>query len=128
MGRSNLRAKDSIGGYNIVTIEKGSISYSTRIPGSITKAPWAAVALQDHHFDKELKKYPRPSYAINDQYPQVREIGRFQDSSDIGNGFALYKGLIITPDSRGRVLAVDPIKTKWYGGLRQMERYMHRRQ
>ncbi|AHF16926.1 outer membrane protein assembly factor BamB family protein [Niabella soli] len=112
MGRSNLRAKDSIGGYNIVTIEKGSISYSTRIPGSITKAPWAAVALQDHHFDKELKKYPRPSYAINDQYPQVREIGRFQDSSDIGNGFALYKGLIITPDSRGRVLAVDPIKNK----------------
>lgn len=112
MGRSNLRAKDSIGGYNIVTVAKGSISYSTRIPGLQTKAPWAVVALEDHHFDKKPEKYFRPSYAVNERYPQVKERWRFQDSSDIGNGFALYKGLIITPDSRGRILAVDPARNK----------------
>ncbi|HEX7757711.1 MAG TPA: PQQ-binding-like beta-propeller repeat protein [Niabella sp.] len=116
MGRSNLRAKDSIGGYNIVTFINGNIIYRERTPGVQLKEPWATVPLSDHHFEKEASKYPRPSYAINERYPQVKETWRFQDSSDIGNGFALYKSrIIITPDSRGRILALDPEtnKVRW---------------
>lgn len=112
MGRSNLRARDSVGGYNIITIEKGKAIYTERNPGVTTKPVWATIALKDHPFSKETKKYVRPSYAVNQQYPQVKEIWRYQDSSDIGNGFVLYKNLIITPDARGRILAIDASKNK----------------
>ncbi|ANH82044.1 metallophosphoesterase [Niabella ginsenosidivorans] len=112
MGRSNLRAKDSTGGYNIVTVDNGKVTYQEKNPGAILKAPWATAILQDHHFEKETRSYDRPSYAVNGQYPQVKESWRFQDSSDIGNGFVLYKGRIITPDSRGRILALDPAANK----------------
>ncbi|MCF3109160.1 PQQ-binding-like beta-propeller repeat protein [Niabella sp. CC-SYL272] len=108
MGRSNLRAKDSIGGYNIITIENGRATYRERKPGMETKKEWAAVVLKDHHLERDTRSWFRPSYAINQRYPQVKEIWRYQDSSDIGNGFVLYKNRIITPDSRGRVLAIDP--------------------
>ncbi|MDP2112617.1 MAG: metallophosphoesterase, partial [Bacteroidota bacterium] len=33
MGRSNLRAKNEIGGYNIVTVTKDTIFYAERTPG-----------------------------------------------------------------------------------------------
>ncbi|MBZ4187987.1 PQQ-binding-like beta-propeller repeat protein [Niabella beijingensis] len=108
MGRSNLRAKDSIGGYNIITIENGRATYRERKPGRETKKEWAVVELKDHHLDTDTQKWFRPSYAVNQQYPQVKEVWRYQDSSDIGNGFVLYKNRILTPDSRGRVLAIDP--------------------
>ncbi|WP_435227015.1 PQQ-binding-like beta-propeller repeat protein [Niabella hirudinis] len=108
MGRSNLRARDSVGGYNIITIGNGRAVYQERKPGVETKKEWTSVVLKDHHLDADTRSWPRPSYAINQRYPQVKETWRYQDSSDIGNGFVLYKNRIITPDSRGRILAFDP--------------------
>ncbi|MEW5797378.1 MAG: PQQ-binding-like beta-propeller repeat protein [Bacteroidota bacterium] len=45
VGRSNLRARDSVGGYNLVEVRNDSMIYSTRIPGRETKHPWAIVQL-----------------------------------------------------------------------------------
>lgn len=39
MGRSNLRAKDSIGGYNIVTIGDGKAVYQVKKPGQALNLP-----------------------------------------------------------------------------------------
>lgn len=112
MGRSNLRARDSVGGYNIITIDGGQAVYAERRPGVATLKPWATVTLKRHDFSTTKTQYPRPSYAINSQYPQVKEIWRHQDASDIGNGFVLYKRLIITPNSQGKILALDPDKNR----------------
>lgn len=115
MGRSNLRAKDSIGGYNIVTIHNNKAIYNVRIPDVQTKPSWATIALYNHHYTKDTTHYFRPSYAVNESYPFVKEAWRYQDASDIGSGFVLYKKTIIIPDSKGRVLAIDPAtkKIKW---------------
>src|SRR5690606_10113737 len=43
MGRSNLRAKDSVGGYNIVRIDDGKADFQIRRPGVSTMAVWASV-------------------------------------------------------------------------------------
>lgn len=115
MGRSNLRAKDSIGGYNIVEIKDNHAYYRERKPGLSTGSAWADVKLYNHHFDKEQNQWSRPSYAINQQYPQVKELWRYQDASDIGNGFVLYNDHIITPNSKGMIYSINLVnkKTTW---------------
>ena len=112
-GRSNLRANDSVGGYNIVTIRNDSAIYQTRRPGVMTAQPWAIVALKNHRFLADsTNNYHRPSYAVNVHYPQVKQLWHYQNNADIGNGFVLYKNLMITPDASGKILAIDLITQK----------------
>lgn len=107
MGRSNLRAKDSVGGYNIVSIKNGEAIYETRIPGVITKEPWARVHLVNHHFDQERTSWSRPDFSINERYENVVAQWKFQDDNDLGTGFAVYKNIAITANTKGEVYALD---------------------
>lgn len=107
MGRSNLRAKDSVGGYNIVTIGNGRATYQERNPGVGTQPAWATIPLVNHDFASEHRYYDRPGYDVNTQYAGVREIWSFQDDSDIGAGLAAYKQLVITANTAGQVYALD---------------------
>lgn len=107
MGRSNLRAKDSVGGYNIVTIADDQATYQERNPGVGTQEPWAIIPLRNHRFAEETRTYFRPDYSVNDQYPQVQSIWSFQDDSDIGAGLATFKQLVITANTAGQVYALD---------------------
>ncbi|HWK99393.1 MAG TPA: PQQ-binding-like beta-propeller repeat protein, partial [Parapedobacter sp.] len=107
MGRSNLRAKDSVGGYNIVTIGHGQAIYQERNPGVGTQPAWATVPLVNHDFALERRYYDRPSYDVNTRYAGVREVWSFQDDSDIGAGLAAYKQLVVTANTAGQVYALD---------------------
>ncbi|UEG51508.1 PQQ-binding-like beta-propeller repeat protein [Mucilaginibacter daejeonensis] len=107
MGRSNLRAKDSIGGYNIVTIADGKASFEERTPVIGKNRPWAEVTLADHHFDQMPGNYPRPSYARNNQLTAVKPVWTYQDQSDIGSGMALFTGKVILTDTKGLIYALD---------------------
>lgn len=107
LGRSNLRAKEPVGGYNIVTFENDTAFYQTAIPQKETKEVWTQIALKNHQFSTQEIQYPRPSYAVNQEYPEVREVWRFQDSSDMGTGFVLYRNTIITPNTKGVVQCID---------------------
>lgn len=107
MGRSNLRAKDSIGGYNIVTIKNNKATFEVRRPMFKTDTPWAEVNLLNHHFESDTTHYQRPSYAVNKKYPGVKVLWRYQDKSDVGNGVAVTKDLVITANTKGEVYALD---------------------
>ncbi len=50
VGRSNLRAREEFGGYNIVTVRNDSITAATRIPGRRTRPVWAAIPVGDANF------------------------------------------------------------------------------
>jgi outer membrane protein assembly factor BamB/predicted MPP superfamily phosphohydrolase len=115
MGRSNLRAKQDVGGYNIVTIENDVVSYSERIPGLQTKPVWAAINLQDYPFKKDTKLYDRPSYSVNADFSNVKEIWNYQDKSDIGSGTATNGDLIFTTNTNGEIVALKKKngKLKW---------------
>jgi outer membrane protein assembly factor BamB/predicted phosphodiesterase len=106
MGRSNLRARDSIGGYNLVTFADGKATYRERKPGLATGTAWAQIALERHEFLKDTSAYYRPSFAVNTQYPQVRVLWAFQDHSDIGNGTAANKELVFAANTIGEVYAL----------------------
>ncbi len=107
MGRSNLRAKDNVGGYNIVTIADNQAVYQERNPGVGTQDPWAVISLHDHDFVGEHRLYHRPDYSVNTRHAAVREVWSFQDGSDIGAGLAMAEQLVITANTAGQVYALD---------------------
>jgi len=115
MGRSNLRAKQEVGGYNIVTIENNNVEYSERIPGVETKPVWASITLKNLDFKNTIRKYPRPSYDVNQLFPTVKEKWSHQDQSDIGSGTATSDELIFTTNTNGEIIALQKKdgKLKW---------------
>ncbi|WP_345954323.1 PQQ-binding-like beta-propeller repeat protein [Mucilaginibacter sp. PAMB04168] len=107
MGRSNLRAKDSIGGYNIVTFDNNTAYFEERKPIIKANKPWAKVALMQRAFDKDTARYYRPSYAVNQKLTRVKPVWTYQDQSDIGSGMAIHKNAIILTDTKGLIYALN---------------------
>jgi len=107
MGRSNLRAKAAVGGYNIVTIENGTVSYRERQPGIITKPVWVSFQINNKHFAGQTTQYPRPSYQVQDSFPQVKEVWNYQDKSDIGSGAAVANDLVFATNTNGEIIALN---------------------
>lgn len=115
MGRSNLRAKDSVGGYNIVTIQDGVAKFEERKPVAQTQRKWLEVPLVDHSFSKDTARYHRPSYAVNQKYAKVKVVWEYQDQSDVGAGTATGKSLVVATNTNGWVYALQKKdgKRKW---------------
>ena len=107
MGRSNLRAKNPVGGYNIVTIKDGAITYEERNPVTQQQTQWAQIPLTNHHFANDTTQYYRPSYAINTTYNHVKTKWQFIDNSDIGSGVAISKKLVIASNTAGLIYALN---------------------
>ena len=107
MGRSNLRAKKDVGGYNVVTIKNDTATYAERNPLTNEEHQWAQVKLYKHDFKDDTTQYSRPSYTINSMYKNVKIVWQFNDNSDIGSGVALAENLVIASDSKGEVYALN---------------------
>lgn len=115
MGRSNLRAKDSLGGYNIVTFCGDTVTYRTKRPGEPVGPVWTRVLLFNHHFTNDTTKYYRPSFSVNAAYPRIHREWQYQAQSDIGTGNVLLGRLVIGTDTDGWLFALDAAngKKKW---------------
>lgn len=114
MGRSNLRAKDSIGGYNIVEIKADKAVFRERTPGVETAKPWRKIPLGKRVFDTS-GKYERPSYAVNDSFPQVRKKWEYHSDANVISTPAYANELVIFGNSRGKVeaLTAENGEVKW---------------
>jgi len=106
MGRSNLRATDSIGGYNIVEIKKDTAIFKERNPGSVTKEPWRKINLQKRYYDS-LKKFERPVYTMNDSFPQVKKTWTYHSNANVISTPAVINHKIIFGNSQGLVEAIS---------------------
>ncbi|HJS55980.1 MAG TPA: metallophosphoesterase, partial [Chitinophagaceae bacterium] len=107
MGRSNLRTRNPVGGYNIVTIKDGVVSYEQRNPVTNEQKQWTQVKLYKHNFAADTAHYFRPSYAINTTYKNVKTTWQFKDNSDIGSGAVIIKDLVIASNSNGSIYALN---------------------
>lgn len=103
MGRSNLRAKEKVGGYNIVTIDNGKASFRVRYPLSHTDEPWFETTLSA----PEKADLIRPDYSVNAKNTHVEEIWTFEDKSDMGAGMARYRNSIIAVNTQGEIYSLD---------------------
>lgn len=106
MGRSNLRAKNEIGGYNIVTVTKDTMYYAERTPGVKTLPVWCKVPLGLKEYQQEQRKWPRPDFLVNEKYPQVKVKWQFQESSDIGTGFSVSGKLAVYANTKGEIVVI----------------------
>jgi outer membrane protein assembly factor BamB/predicted phosphodiesterase len=115
MGRSNLRAKAKVGGYNIVDVRSDSIIYATRKPEVETLAPWTGVKIETHNYASYASKIERPSFQVNDQYAQVKPAWTYAADANVISTPAVSKDLVIFGNQDGEILALSLSdgKKKW---------------
>jgi len=106
MGRSNLRAQDSIGGYNIIAISEDEATFSERIPGRETIPVWRTIPLGERDYDK-TEDYMRPSYAVNNSFPQVKKIWDYHSNANVISTPAVVGNAVIFGNSTGTVEALS---------------------
>jgi outer membrane protein assembly factor BamB/predicted phosphodiesterase len=115
MGRSNLRAKSDVGGFNIVDITDDSIIYSERKPARETMSSWAAVDIAQRRRYDSNKKFHRPDYGINKKYSVVKSKWVYSSDANIISTPVISNGLTIVGNQNGELFALD-LKTgrkKW---------------
>ncbi len=105
MARSNLRAKDAVGGYNIITISSDSVFFRVRRPLMITEDYWLKLPLKRVSPDA-AQGVKRPNYALNAN-SQAKVVWEFEDHGDIGAGITADKKWMYTANTVGEVYALD---------------------
>jgi outer membrane protein assembly factor BamB/predicted phosphodiesterase len=105
MGRSNLRAKAAMGGYNIVDIHNDSIIFSERRPATATLAPWTFVKIS---LPKgSLKPIERPDYSVNEKYKNVKEKWRYASTSNIISTPAVQADRVMVGNQDGQLICIS---------------------
>jgi len=114
MGRSNLRAKAEVGGFNIVEIKNDSIIYSERRPALQTLASWTAVQIEKRTLVPN-ERFSRPDYSINEKYSKVKEIWTYSSDANVISTPAMADDLVIVGDQNGKIIALKMKdgKQKW---------------
>lgn len=105
MGRSNLRAKDSIGGYNLVSMTKDTVFFQTKKPMQQILPAWRKIVLKT--YQDSQKHYDRPDFSINNKYSGVKEIWSYHSNANVVNTPAYSKKQVIFGNSLGLVEALD---------------------
>jgi outer membrane protein assembly factor BamB/predicted MPP superfamily phosphohydrolase len=115
MGRSNLRARESQGGYNVVEVTDGQMTFTERKPSGQTLPTWHKIQLKRHDFRSDTNSYPRPDFSVNKKYPNVREEWVFDAGYTVASTPALAGDLAIVGDASGmlRALSVTTGKPAW---------------
>ena len=107
MGRSNLRGRGGLGGYNIVTIEHDTLYVAEHDCGRETKPVWDKVPLETRNYRADTTKYERPNFSVNSRYPGVKQVWRFESRYTIASAPAVWKDRVIAGNSSGTVFAVS---------------------
>ena len=114
MGRSNLRAKAEIGGYNIVDVREDSILFTETRPGKGAIKTWTGIKSGGMKYDPE-KKFPRPDYSANTTYPGLKQAWLHSAEANIISTPAIANDKIIVGDQKGEVgcFSLENGKRKW---------------
>ena len=106
MGRSNLRARAAIGGFNIVDVRKDSVIYSERRPGIETLPSWTGVKIVYNSFDQS-KTFSRPQYSVNEQYKNVIVKWNYASDANVISTPAVDGNRVIFGNQNGLVVSLS---------------------
>ena len=106
MGRSNLRAKQAEGGYNLVDVRTDSILFTERKPVSGEMKTWTGVKVEQHKYDL-TKKFTRTDYSINSQYPQAKAKWTFSSDANVISTPVVTNDLVVFGNQQGIVTALS---------------------
>jgi outer membrane protein assembly factor BamB/Icc-related predicted phosphoesterase len=115
MGRSNLRANNPVGGYNIIEVTSDTIFFSERTPGIETKPAWRKIPTTHPNYARDTATYARPDYSMNREYPDVAAVWVTETGYSIGSTPAVWNELVIVGNASGSINAfnVTDGKAKW---------------
>lgn len=105
MCRSNLRAKEAVGGYTLITVIADSIILQERKSSGETLPPWL-ISPSSGRPSWELNP-PRPDYSMNHHHPFVSEMWSLQEQSDMGSGMMLEGDKLFYTNTAGEIKAVN---------------------
>jgi outer membrane protein assembly factor BamB/calcineurin-like phosphoesterase family protein len=105
VGRSNLRAKAEVGGYNLVDVRADSIIFSERRPGAETFPPWRKIKIAKSD-PPAGKTYPRPQFGVNAKYPNVKAKWTFASDANVISTPAVAGKRVIFGNQKGVIKAV----------------------
>lgn len=113
MGRSNLRARANVGGFNLVDVRSDSIIYTEKRPGEDSLRVWTKLRTSRRYDTTEV--FQRPSYTINRQYGFVKPRWTFSSDANVISTPAVAGNLVIFGNQNGEVTAVSISdgKRKW---------------
>ena len=97
--RSNLRGKDSTGGYSIISIDPDSLHIEEKRPNKQGEE-WIAMPVRDIHYGKPDKAL-RPDFSINKRYKSVKELWRTDLGSAVYSAPAYADGRVYVGDDYG---------------------------
>jgi len=109
MGRSNLRAKASIGGYNLVDVTNNAIVFSEKKPGIDSLRLWNTVPVTNKKYQQQ-KDFPRPDYSMNKKFAKVSRRWSFASDANIISTPAVSGSSVIVGNQNGKIVCLD-VKT-----------------
>lgn len=102
--RSNLRGKDDVNGYTIITFASNSITFAEK-PVNDEADPWLTIPLQDYDYT-QIDSLPRPSFEVNtDSAPHPTVVWRVQVGVGIYNSAACDDKNAYVADDEGNLRA-----------------------
>lgn len=98
--RSNLRAKEPVGGYSLCEVTPDSIVvYEHKIGENPVRR--GAYPLTGKSFPESNAGYPRPDYSVNNEYPQVKAQWLVRSGYEIFSSPAYRDGKVYVGDDSG---------------------------
>ncbi len=108
IGRSTQRVGKRGPGYNIVTVNGSTITFKERVADpEITGSPWFTLRMSKGTPAPDSNKYPRPDFSINSTYPNVKEVWRRADNTDIGAAAVQSGKYVVYANTSGIIYALD---------------------
>lgn len=113
MGRSNLRANNDNGAYNIVEFQDDSVFFFEKNNSNDKKYLWHSLSLSEKNILPE--KVNRPDYSINSSYPNIKIKWQFNTGFTIGSSAVVSNEKVYVGDASGKFYCfnVDDGSVNW---------------
>jgi outer membrane protein assembly factor BamB/predicted phosphohydrolase len=105
MGRSNLRANENNGRYNLVEIKNDSIYFFDKNNSTSDYTLWLAVSLMKNDLDYQIMK--RPDYSLNNSFLNVKIKWQFNSGYTIGSSACVKNNSLFVGDASGKFYSID---------------------
>lgn len=115
MGRSNLRATKSVGGFTVVEVATGRMTFAEHTHGQTGQTNWHSLDLGQRDFASDTNRYLRPDFGVNKVFPKVKPRWQHVTGWTIASTPAVWHDLAIVGDASGTVhaFALDSGKVRW---------------
>lgn len=100
LNRSTLRGKAKTGGFSVYEVAGDSLKVYEQTVGGDHKQ-WASISLTKSYYSLQGAQDKYPSYAVNKEYGQVKEVWLKQTGVGIYSSPAVYKDKIYVGDDMG---------------------------